>query len=202
MKRLESLRQRGIRLSQPIIFVGGIHGAGKTTMSRPLAARLSATHVTAGALIRETAGSETVTVGVGDKAVPDVDTNQALLLRGLDVYRRRVAGPIVLDGHFSLLSPSGDVVAIPPAVYLAIAPTAIILVEADSQVVRDRLAERDGAAPPLTTVLLLAERERAAAEAACAALDVPMLVVRGDGMPDEAAQTAASRLRPLLSGAT
>src|SRR2546425_12769037 len=53
---------------------------------------------------RETASAaHTVTVGVGDKAVPDVDANQTLLLRGLDLYRARIGvGPILLDGHFSL----------------------------------------------------------------------------------------------------
>jgi adenylate kinase len=122
-------------LSQWTVFVGGIHGVGKTTVSRALAELLSASHVTAGWLIRETAGSETVTVGIDNKAVPDVNANQALLLQGLTMYRRRVSGPIVLDGHFSLLEPSGSVVAIPLAIYLALAPIAVVLVEADSQVV-------------------------------------------------------------------
>ena len=52
-------------MNQPIVFVGGIHGVGKTTVSRLLAELLPAKHVTAGALIRATAGAqENVTVGI------------------------------------------------------------------------------------------------------------------------------------------
>jgi adenylate kinase len=190
-------------MSQRIVFVGGIHGAGKTTVSRLLAGLLSASHITAGGLIRETASvAHTVTVGVGDKAVPDVDANQALLLRGLDLYRARIGvGPILLDGHFSLLDPSGAVVGIPMAVYHAISPAAVLLVEADAQTVHDRLMRRDGAAAPLGTVSLLASRERECAEAVCAALRIPMWTIAGDTMAEQTAEAAASYLRQFLDGA-
>jgi adenylate kinase len=189
-------------MNQRIVFVGGIHGAGKTTVSRVLAGLLSASHITAGGLIRETASAEhTVTVGVGDKAVPDVDANQALLLRGLDLYRARIGvGPILLDGHFSLLDPSGAVVGIPIAVYKAISPVAVLLVEADAQTVHDRLMRRDGAAAPLETLSLLASRERERAEAVCAALGIPMWAIAGDTMAEQVADAAASHLQPLLAG--
>lgn len=189
-------------MNQRIVFVGGIHGAGKTTVSRLLAGLLSASHITAGGLIRETASAaHTVTVGLGDKAVPDVDANQTLLLRGLDLYRGRIGvGPILLDGHFSLLDPTGAVVGIPMAVYEAISPVAVLLVEADTQTVHDRLMRRDGAAVPLETVSLLASRERECAEAVCATLRIPMWTMAGDTMAEQAAEAAASQLRPFLDG--
>jgi adenylate kinase len=189
-------------LNQRIVFIGGIHGAGKTTLSRLLAGLLSASHVTAGGLIRETASAaHTVTVGASDKEVPDVDANQALLLRGLDLYRARIGvGSILLDGHFSLLDPSGAVVGIPMAVYEAIAPVAVLLVEADPQTVHDRLMRRDGAAAPLETVSVLASRERECAEAVCAALRIPMRTLAGDSMAEQTAEAAAFHLRPLLDG--
>ena len=63
------------------IFIAGIHGAGKSTISRELAKLLGASHVTAGDLIRASA-SATNKVTVGVKAVPNVDANQQLLIRG------------------------------------------------------------------------------------------------------------------------
>jgi cytidylate kinase len=114
-------------MSPPTVFAGGIHRAGKTTLGRLLAEMLSTSHVTAGALIRETATA------------------------------------------------SDDA----------------------------RLTKRDGAAPPLATVSLLAVRERECEcewpQIACAELEIPMWTVSGEAMPQEAAQAAAAHLRPLLS---
>ena len=191
----------GEKLSPAIVFVGGIHGAGKTTVSSRLAVALSASHVTAGRLIRQCASSETITTGVGNKAVPDMNANQQLLLRGLALHRRQASGPIVLDGHFSLMDPAGIVVAIPMDVYTAIAPIAIVLIEADSALVHSRLLLRDGAAPSLAAIESLSDIERSHARAVSTVLNIPMLAVRGDIPVEEASNTAASQLLPLLCGA-
>jgi adenylate kinase len=108
----------------------------------------------------------------------------------------------VLDGHFSLMEPNGVLVVIPMAVYLAIAPIAVVLVESESGVVYSRLLQRDGAAPPLESIPLFSERERAHAQAVSIALNVPMFVVRGDLPADETFDTAVSNLLPLVRGAT
>jgi adenylate kinase len=188
-------------LTQALVFVGGIHGAGKTTVSRLLAPALSASHITAGTLIRETAKSETVASGIGNKAVPNIQANQELLLRGLALRRAHIRGPILLDGHFSLMEPDGTVTIVPTAVYAAIEPIAVVLVEADSKIILSRLMQRDGAAPSLSTIRLLTECERANAHLVTTALSIPMFVVRGDIQADEASDIVARQLFPLLHGA-
>jgi adenylate kinase len=160
---------------------------------------LPASHVTAGGLIRENVGNATVTVGTGNKAVPNADANQVLLLRGLELYRARVdSKPILLDGHFSLLNAKGEVVAIPVAVYESLAPVAVVLIEADVETVRKRRVERDGDAPPLKTISLLSARERESADAVCEALGIRIIKARGDGDAEQAAGRAASALREVL----
>jgi adenylate kinase len=189
---------------QPIVFVGGIHGVGKTTVSRALAALLPALHVTAGTLIRESAcAAERVTVGIGNKTVPNVAANQALLLHGLALYRSRVAAhpvPVLLDGHFALLDEAGDVVSIPQQVFVEIAPIAVLLVEATARIVRDRLLQRDTEAPSIARISELAERERASAADVCLDLRIPLWTVSGDVPTEQAASTAAEHLRPLFDG--
>ncbi|MFN8091124.1 MAG: ATP-binding protein [Vicinamibacteria bacterium] len=181
------------------LFVGGIHGVGKSTFSRELCTLIGASHVTAGELIRENAtGMDRLTIG--GKAVPSVDANQRLLLRGLELYRARVAGPILLDGHFALLGPTGGILEIPVAVYEAIAPAGVILIEAKLATVHARLLKRDGTAPPEVTLAELAKGERSNAERVCAHLGISLWAACGDASPHEAAASVAPSVRVLLGG--
>jgi hypothetical protein len=70
------------------------------------------------------------------------------------------------------------------AVYEAIAPVAVLLVEAEHRIIHDR--KRDGEAPPVSTMSKLAARERECAQTVCAELRIPMWTVSGDAMPEEA----------------
>jgi adenylate kinase len=187
-----------------LVFVGGIHGVGKTSISRRLAEMLPAVHVTAGTLIRDTASSgHIVTVGVGNKAVPDVDGNQELLLRGLASFRIRIGAkqPLLLDGHFCLLDPSGNVTEISLDVFAAMEPAAVLLVTAEPETVRARLMQRDAASPPLDVIAQLSNREKTRAVEVVTALAIPMWSVRGDVELEVAARSAAGHLRSCLTGA-
>ena len=188
-------------MSQPIIFVGGVHGAGKTTITRLLADTLGVAHVTAGTLIQEQhGGSETETIEVISKAVTNIQHNQKLLLQALEArWRQDATTPILLDGHFSLFDPDGDVVVIPIEVFTAIRPTAILLVEAKHRTVHHRLLKRDTTAPSLATIVRLAWREREHATNVSASLATPMWILSGDEVPERVVATATRHLRPLLS---
>jgi adenylate kinase len=189
-------------MRQPIVFVGGVHGAGKTTICRLIAEAYPAVHVTAGALIREAVDAgHIVTVGAQDKAVPDVDANQAVLLTALEVYRTRTAEDVrllLLDGHFSLTDAGGTLVDVPLAVFREIGPCAVLLVETDPATVHQRLAVRAVDAPSPETIARMGSRERECAATIADALDIPIWVVGGDGSAEEAAHTAISYLRSRL----
>lgn len=188
-----------------ILFVGGVHGAGKTTISSLLAERLRACHVTAGQVIRETAGANySVTTAPGNKSVSNVDANQELLLQGLDLCKARVGrGTIILDGHFSLLTSDESVSVIPLSVFRAIAPVGVLLVESESAEIHARLLSRDpDHAPSLSVLATLSVRERLHAQTVCADLEIPMEVVRGDGVSADSAKAVIPRLQRLLQGRT
>jgi adenylate kinase len=189
-------------MQQRIVFVGGVHGSGKTTICRLLVDSLPVAHVTAGALIREAADpAHVVTVGAQDKAVPDVKANQDVLLRGLSAYRARMGPePILLDGHFALMDPSGCLVDVPSAVFADIAPVCILLVEADAHTVHKRLSARAADGPSVTLIRELGERERARATETAVALKIPLWLLAGDGEAGQSAAEAAAYLRPLLGG--
>lgn len=181
--------------------MGGVHGVGKTTISRLLADTLGGAHVTAGTLIQELNGpSETETKGLINKGVSDVHQNQELLLQALEAHRSRdVAIPLLLDGHFSLLNPDGDVVVIPIKVFTAIGPIAVLLIEANHRTVHHRLLNRDKIAPSLATIVRLARCEREQATKVSASLTVPMWILSGDDLPERVVAAATTQLRPLLN---
>jgi len=142
--------------NQRLIFVGGIHGVGKTTLSRRVAAILGAEHVTAGDLIRAAATAPNAApTGISGKSVADVDANQERLLRGLQSYRAErqqsdtQSYGLLLDGHFCLLDSTEQVAEIPIGVFDALQPAAVLLVEAVPEVVARRLLDRDGGAPSI-----------------------------------------------------
>lgn len=186
-------------MSPQTIFLGGVHGAGKSTVSRQIAKLLGLSHVTAGGLIKETA-SDNYRATTGFKAVPDLPANQMLLLSGLTKYRIRNNGPLLLDGHFVLLEPDGKLAEIPFAVYDAIAPVAVMLIEAEPTTVHARLLSRDGQALPVTTIAEFARRERSHAERVCRNLNIPFRAISTDGTVAEAVATATVLVRGILEG--
>lgn len=166
-------------MQQSIVFVGGVHGSGKTTLSRALAELIPASHVTAGSLIREAAFTDhIVTVGPQDKAVPDVSANQTFLLRGLAEYQRRTSGDtnfLLLDGHFTLLNSTGTIESVSLDVFRAIAPVAVLLVETSAVTVHKRLSLRATDAPSIDVIRRLAEREKECASDTARVLAIPLL---------------------------
>lgn len=180
------------------MFIGGIHGAGKTTISQKAAALLSAAHASAGSLIAEAGRGRPVTVSAASKAVHDVDGNQALLLLGLSALRARTTHPVLLDGHLCLMGATGEITEIDLEVFRSIEPTALLLVVSDPAIVHARLSERGGDVPSLDVVQRLSAREAAHAAAVATALRIPTIKARGDGNPDDAARVAAQNLRMFV----
>ena len=63
-----------------IVFVGGIHGVGKTYLGEPVAKTLGVRHATASQLIREERGLQS---WGSDKRVSDINDNQRALVSAM-----------------------------------------------------------------------------------------------------------------------
>lgn len=190
---------------QRLIFIGGVHGAGKTTLSCRVAEILGAEHVTAGDLIKAAAiPAGTSAIRIVDKAVANVDANQERLLRGLYSYCAQLqsakAQPcgLLLDGHFCLLDPMEHATKIPFHVFDKLRPVAILLIETDPETVAHRLIARDGSAPSIEALRALTEQECAHAASVAKRLHAPMYRTAGDGDLENTARVAATYLHPHL----
>jgi adenylate kinase len=161
-----------------VFFVGGIHGAGKTSLCKQLLAALPAEHATAGDLIRNTPG----TPACIEKAVNNVPENQRRLLNALDA-RRATCTTLLLDGHFCLLNRDGEVQDISIEVFRTISPSAIVLVEDDPLVIQRRLQSRDGTSYTVQLISEFGRRELDHATAVSKTINVPLTRFRsGDSV--------------------
>lgn len=159
-----------VTVEKPLYFIGGAHGAGKSTLASMLADRSGAEHVSAGTLIRHASARARPE---GDKTVGDVDGNQEILLSALSLWPRGEQG-LILDGHFCLLGLEDTISPIPLAVFERMVPRGLILVEAAPETVVQRLNARDGKRYDPRFVAELIRRERDHAELMSGRLKVPM----------------------------
>lgn len=154
-----------------IIFIGGVHGVGKTEISRRVAQELHLVHLTASNLIRE--AGETIEKGV--KQVHSVLKNQNALLDALNKYKS-THRPILLDGHFCLLDASGDIQEIPPTTFEQIAPRAMLVLIDEPEMIAERLANRDGSFIKVDFISEFQKRELDHAAKVCHAFNIPLMM--------------------------
>jgi adenylate kinase len=121
-----------------LIFVGGIHGVGKTTICQKAFAPLGYCCMTASLLISAYGRSTD-----NDKRVDNVSGNQTALIEQLAIEKMKHCR-IVLDGHFTLITSQGQIEPIDLSVFEEMNPTQLILIKGDPKETAGRLAVRDG----------------------------------------------------------
>lgn len=157
-----------------MIFVGGVHGAGKSRFCGEVERRLGVDTFTASALI-----AERTRVGFSnDKPVPDIEDNQQHLLmavRGVSSTNPE----FILDGHFCLLDAEGQVTRIPIATFVALGPAAIVLLTEDPSLIADRRRLRDGIVHDVASIRRFQDAKAVYAAEVAESLGVPFRVIVG-----------------------
>jgi adenylate kinase len=122
------------------VFVGGVHGVGKTTACAEAATQLGICHATASGIIRQQRSSA---IALNSKHVQNIAGNQDLLINGVNALRA-LGAPLLLDGHFSLLGSDGAVTPVEARVFKHLDLSAIVLFYDHPRSIADRLNKRDG----------------------------------------------------------
>jgi adenylate kinase len=120
-----------------IIFVGGIHGVGKSYFCNQLKQKYNTQHFSCSSLISEFKKQQ-----FDKKEVENVQSNQNILINALNTITFNDK-PFLLDGHFCLLTPEQNIVQIPFDTFLDISPQAIIVLKDDPEKIYSRLIQRD-----------------------------------------------------------
>lgn len=122
-----------------VVFVAGVHGVGKTYLCERFAANAGIRHSSASALIKEERRSAN---WESNKLVSDIDSNQIALAAAV----KRVTAEskkLLLDGHFVLKNADGGLIAVHEDTFKDLSLSAVLLIEADAETVRERLLSRD-----------------------------------------------------------
>lgn len=156
-------------MKRHLLFVGGIHGSGKTTLCAATAPSVGAQHLSSGELI-----SRARALDLKDKSVADVEANQSALVLAVNgIASRR----IILDGHFCLITREGLLARVPVVTFEALEPSGLALVTINPEVASRRLRERDGRSIEATVLRELQDEESAYAEGLSKHLGVPLSVL-------------------------
>lgn len=123
-----------------VIFVGGVHGVGKSAHCQLYSERTGVSWFTASSLIE---AERHASITQGSKAVVNPVGNQELLLRSV---RKLMAAdhPMLLDGHFTILDSGENIVPIDVGVFEQLGLKGIVLIQDQPGAICARLRERDG----------------------------------------------------------
>ena len=122
-----------------MIFVSGVHGSGKTYFCGRVEEALGCSTYSASKLITQRKQSGFAP----DKLIPDIEDNQAYLLSAVEELNEK-SSSYLLDGHFCLLNADGIVTRIVSYTFVALSPSAFLLITAEPELITERRQERDG----------------------------------------------------------
>ncbi|PCK30041.1 ATP-binding protein [Pseudoalteromonas piscicida] len=157
-------------MKRKVIFIGGIHGVGKSTLCNKLVSEFNIPHYSASDLIKRAKQG----LFTKNKSVANVSKNQDVLLTALNEF---VDDPcFLLDGHFALFDANHNVQLVPEETFLSIEPVAMCVLTCDVKVVLERIAARDGIQHDKSAYKELNNSELEHAKSVAERLDVPLFI--------------------------
>lgn len=152
-----------------IIFVGGVHGVGKTTLCKSLSLGFHIEHHSASGLI-----SKLKQVHFTSKLTDNIEGNQDALIVAVGEFLN-YDKYYLIDGHFCLINQDGNVIKIPLSIYTEMAPKAIILLQDNPEDIHRRLIKRDKEKFNVNFLRTFQEAEISYSETIAADLAIPYL---------------------------
>lgn len=124
------------------IFVGGIHGVGKSSLCSVCAKELKIAHYVASELIRGVSNADRLL----HKEVKNLAGNQDALIEAIALRVREEF--YLLDGHFVIRVEGKGISPVPMSTFMSLRPKAIVIVKGDPTLASHRIYQRDGKVIP------------------------------------------------------
>ena len=157
-------------MGRKIIFIGGVHGVGKTTLCTKICDSLNINHYSASDLIKKVSKLEFPS----DKRINGIKKNQDSLITAVDMH---IDPDIVclLDGHFCLLNEYGKVTEVPITTFTDLSPLAIVVLTDKPGSIISRIKTRDDNEMNAEDISAFQERELEHSKRVSKLLDIPWL---------------------------
>jgi len=160
-------------MKNSIVFVGGIHGVGKSTICKELASTYGLDYLSASEVLQWEKLNDDHT----NKKVNDISETQKRLINGLQriVNKNKT---YILDGHYCLFDKLGQIQPIPVEVFSQIAPISLILILGDIADIKGRIEARDNVNYSYAQLETMQEREHDHANFLSHKLNIPLVIVK------------------------
>jgi adenylate kinase len=162
--------------SKSVVFIGGIHGVGKTTICREISDRENLVHLVASELIKGKLNCVAGTSASSGKKVRNVKENQELLISALDEITLP-GGRFMLDGHFVLFNKNEEVQKVPLATFEKIGPDKLVVITGETDILQKRLLNRDGKVYLVEKLKEMQEQEIEYASVVAERLGIPLKLI-------------------------
>ncbi len=158
-----------------VIFIGGIHGVGKSTICQHICRELNMEYLSASELLKW----NELNKDVKNKKVTDIPFTQSRLVTGLKSTLQKDKN-YVLDGHYCLFNKDNEVENISVDTFKKVRPIALVLIVGDVKEIKNRLEARDN--KPYEHELLenLQNNELAYSESLSDILNIPLYIGKND----------------------
>ena len=120
-------------LGSKILFLGGVYGVGKTTLSKKACVKIGIKHLSA---------SRILDWKRKEKEVDNPAQNQKLLIQGLKLEIKK-GQTYLLDGHFCLPTKKQEIYRVPLKVFKTINPVGLVVIKGNANRIKRSLEERD-----------------------------------------------------------
>uniref|UniRef100_UPI00404927AB AAA family ATPase n=2 Tax=Flavobacterium sp. TaxID=239 RepID=UPI00404927AB len=160
-------------MNKNIIFVGGIHGVGKSKICQEICTELNLEYLSASNVLKW----QEINDQSNCKVVKNINNNQKRLLDGLKNILTNEKD-YVLEGHYCLLNSENKIENISSNTFQKIKPKALFIILGELKEIKRRLIERDDKDYEIEFLDRFQNKELARAKNLSETLNIPLYICK------------------------